>query len=809
MAATALRPGDVVRIRDERWSVSRYVEGSSGAWLDVRGRDRSNRGEHACFLLPHEPWERLPQSAGPRIVRPRTWCRRLRAELSEATSSPDTLRTRPRSTLAVLPFQLEPVLAITRGLASRVLIADEVGLGKTVQAGLIINETLLRTPDAHVLIVTPAGLRAQWRDELHERLALEASILDSNALARQSWAALRNPWSAHPLIITSLDFVKRAEVLRSLEALVWDLVVFDEAHALAGRSDRATAALALAERGRTVVLLTATPHSGDDEAFERLCGTGDLGRTFPLLVFRRTRGDIGMSSSRRMVSLRVQPSIAEIEMHRVLTIYVRLIWMQKGVSSAGARLAAGVLCRRACSSAASLARSIERRLALLTRTDDDPFQTRLPFDDLADDDEPMVALATPGLHNERDERLWLQRLLELARRGSHRESKLNAIARCLRRARQPAIVFTEYRDTLATMASALATCSPLLLHGGLTTAERDEVARRFTRGDAPLLLATDAASEGLNLHQRCRLVINLELPWTPVRLEQRIGRVERIGQTRRVHAIHLLAAGTSEEESVARLLLRTARVADALNELRPMTDSEIADVVIGGRRAALEKGEARLRSSMAVPINVITAHLQPDAEAEAARLELARALAPGVERAPDSRPCVTVLKRRHHVGTGREGADSYFVYRHLFLDNGLHVVWDTLTALAAHAHVESRAHHEIRVWVARSIEQLVPVVERKNERARVAVAEAQRPQLALAIRRERAIADALTERRARLSAALVQPGLFDRRLERAAVSQNAVIEEALSRCAARLGELERRGQVIADAAALAFAVLLR
>jgi len=659
-----------------------------------------------------------------------------------------------------------------------------------------------------VLIVTPAGLRAQWRDELHERLALEASILDSNALARQSWAALRNPWSAHPLIITSLDFVKRAEVLRSLEALVWDLVVFDEAHALAGRSDRATATLALAERARTVVLLTATPHSGDDQAFERLCGTGDLGRTFPLLVFRRTRRDIGMSSSRRMVSLRVRPSIAEAEMHRALTIYVRLIWVQKGVSSAGARLAAGVLCRRACSSPASLARSIERRLALLARTDD-PFQTRLPFDDIADDDEPVGTLATPGLHDERDERLWLQRLLELARRASHHESKLNAIARCLRRARQPAIVFTEYRDTLATMASALATWSPLLLHGGLSTVERDEVAHQFNRGEASLLLATDAASEGLNLHQRCRLVINLELPWTPVRLEQRIGRVERIGQTRRVHAIHLLAAGTSEEESVARLLLRTARVADALNELRPITDSEIADVVIGGRRAPLERSEAQPRSSMPVPVNVITAHLRPDAEAEAARLELTRALAAGVESPPDSRPCVTVLRRRHDAGISGKVAGSYFVYRQLFLDNNLHVVWETLTALAATAHVESRGAPEVRAWVARSIERLGPILEREGDRARTTILEALRPHRELATRREHAIADALTARRARLSAALVQPGLFDRRHERAAASQNAVIEEALSRCGARLRELDRRGHVIADAAALAFAVLLR
>ena len=93
------------------------------------------------------------------------------------------------------------------------------------------------------------------------------------------------------------------------------------------------------------------------------------------------------------------------------------------------------------------------------------------------------------------------------------------------------------------LASVLEDLTPVTLHGGLTSRERHENLRRFTNGASRLLLATDAASEGLNLQQRCRLVVNLELPWTPLRLEQRIGRVERIGQTRRVHAVHLLAVG--------------------------------------------------------------------------------------------------------------------------------------------------------------------------------------------------------------------------------------------------------------------------
>ena len=110
------------------------------------------------------------------------------------------------------------------------------------------------------------------------RFELSAEILDTEGVARNAAQLVPdvNPWSIHPVAITSIDYIKRPEVMRSLEALTWDVVVFDEAHALAGRSDRAAAAAALARRARAVILLTATPHSGDDEAFARLCAVGDI-----------------------------------------------------------------------------------------------------------------------------------------------------------------------------------------------------------------------------------------------------------------------------------------------------------------------------------------------------------------------------------------------------------------------------------------------------------------------------------------------------------------------------------------------------
>jgi hypothetical protein len=503
MRPAALRAGDAVRIRGERWRVAAAASFDEVSIVDVDGCDATNQGTRAHFLLPFERIEAIAsRSTAPRVVTHARWRRAARALLAGVVPRWASLRAAANARLTILPFQLEPAIAVTRGDTCRVLIADEVGLGKTIQAGLIVAETLARTPDARALIVSPAGLREQWRAELHARFELDASVLDAEGVAR--WAAQLvpgvNPWSIHPLAITSIDYVKRPEVMRSLETLTWDVVVFDEAHALAGRSDRAAAAAALAGRARRVILLTATPHPGDDEAYARLLAVGDLGAGFPLAIFRRTRSDVGLPHGRRNTRLRVRPTDAEAAMHRALDAYIHRLLAERDASPAGATLLASLLTRRACSSACSLARSLERRMALLR---DAPVAARdqraLPFADPDTDEEPGGELGVAGLRDRMEETRWLEALAQLARTASAFESKIDALARAIRRAREPVLVFTEYRDTLQHLASALARFAPLQLHGGLTSRERIDVLRRFTSGDAVVLLATDAASEGLNL----------------------------------------------------------------------------------------------------------------------------------------------------------------------------------------------------------------------------------------------------------------------------------------------------------------------
>src|SRR5262245_51405037 len=254
-----------------------------------------------------------PGITPPRFVTMDRWRRGARWTLAGAVPRWTSLRAAARARLTVLPFQLEPAIAVARGDACRVLIADDVGLGKTIQAALIIAEALLRTADARVLIVAPAGLREQWRRELQSRFHVRAEVLDAHRIARiaADLAGDVNPWSIHPLAITSIDFIKRPEVMRSLETLTWDVLVFDEAHALAGRSDRADAAGALGCRARVVVMLTATPHSGHEARFARLSAAGDRAEAFPLMTFRRARADVGLPENRRSSVLNVLPMTVE------------------------------------------------------------------------------------------------------------------------------------------------------------------------------------------------------------------------------------------------------------------------------------------------------------------------------------------------------------------------------------------------------------------------------------------------------------------------------------------------------------------
>ena len=397
--------------------------------------------------------------------------------------------------------------------------------------------------------------------------------------------------------------------------------------------------------------------------------------------------------------------------------------------------------RRACSSPFSLALSLERRMALLLENPADSLdQLTLPFIDKESDEEPGSELEIPGLRDSSEEVRWLQRLIQLARTASLRESKIHTLRRLIQRAREPVLVFTEYRETLRHLSTALVDFAPLGLHGGLTTRERAGVLRQFTAGPHCGASRDRCGQRGTESPSSLPARRQSRLPWTPQRLEQRIGRVDRLGQHRRVHSVRLVAMNTREESMGTRLDERAERIHAAFD----------------------------------TPGSVNAAALSNDAGAEATRLLAARSLSLTQPRSMSSdRPFVTSIKT-HSGGTSR-----IWAFRLSCVDDAGHVLFETVAGLR-----DQRCGFRID-------EELDRIATPHYEYVLATTSAAIASWLDLATRREEAIARALRESHARLSAVLLQPGLFGRHAERAAAAQTSRVDEAVAKSHARLTMLDR------------------
>jgi Lhr-like helicase len=406
-----------------------------------------------------------------------------------------------------------------------------------------------------------------------------------------------------------------------------------------------------------------------------------------------------------------------------------------------------------------------------------------PDEDALEDDEPVGGLAAPGLADAGSERRWLSNLAAAAQRAARDESKtrflLRLLARLRRRGAVSALIFTEYRDTLARLVERLTSAGydVAMLHGGLTAPDRSLVQCQFNRRGG-ILLATDAAAEGLNLHHRCRLVIHYELPWNPTRLEQRCGRVDRLGQTARVHELGLVAEHTAERLVVSPLLarlrgagLRQKRMLDALAE------SHVAAAVMGGAVVDTENGEAA-----PLPSTVAEApgDLSLSAVREVSRLEDVRSLIRRSQRAAAKRrPSLSVSTLRGF----RSPARALYVFLALRIRNsdGLILHSDLLAVQIDFVCPRSGAdalHIETRL-----LEILSDLTAREDFIHSLAASRASRELSRIteldALRRHRqherwhAIRDNISGGQLAASRLLVQQGLFDRRSVRAAAARAA------------------------------------
>ena len=243
-----------------------------------------------------------------------------------------------------------------------------------------------------------------------------------------------NPWSLPGIYLASTDFVKRPEALRPLEDVRWDLLVLDEAHATTPGSHRRAAVHALACRARLVVLLTATPHAGDDRQFEELCGTGGVDSSESIVCFRRSRADVlpDVVPPRSRV-IRVRLSDAERRLHRELeSVHARLWASAAGRTDTNPALLATILRKRALSSAGSLVRSLKRRLQLMNTPAADEIQLWLPLGVEDEERGPVEDLPADGiiggagLGDEVEERVRIERILDAAKPACDSESKMRS-----------------------------------------------------------------------------------------------------------------------------------------------------------------------------------------------------------------------------------------------------------------------------------------------------------------------------------------------------------------------------------------------
>ncbi len=502
-----------------------------------------------------------------------------------------------QSSVVPLPHQL---YALNRAMSRdriRYLLADEVGLGKTIEAGLILRELKLRGMARRILIVAPKGLVRQWQAEMRLHFGEDVQYIEPAELSafRQWRSDEENLWRIHDQVICSLDSVKPLEARRgwTLEQLStynrerfedlisasWDLVIIDEAHRMGGSTDqvaRYKLGAALSEAAPYLLLLSATPHQGKTDQFHRLMQLLDRDafpdetsvssdRVRPFVV--RTEKRVAIDAEGRPLFkprlTRLYPvawgnrHAAQQKLYEAVTDYVRHGYNQAMATKQRHIGFLMILMQRlVTSSTAAIRTTLEKRQAMLEQPELQPslFDTGDvdEWSELDGQTQVDLAVQTRGWELEKAE---VETLLELARsteaQGS--DAKAEAILELIYKLQQEendpelkVLIFTEFVPTQAMLADFLESrgFSVVTLNGSMDLDARTRAQQGFAQ-NARILVSTDAGGEGLNL-QFCHVIVNFDMPWNPMRVEQRIGRVDRIGQPHVVRAINFVLEDTVE-----------------------------------------------------------------------------------------------------------------------------------------------------------------------------------------------------------------------------------------------------------------------
>lgn len=581
-----------------------------------------------------------------------------------------------RSGIEIDDYQLDPVVRALSMPRVNLLIADDVGLGKTIEAGLVVQEMILRHRVRSVLIVCPSSLQLQWQEEMRDKFGLEFRIVDSDAISqlRRKRGIRVNPWMHFPRLITSIDFLKRERPLRMFRETLpsgdepkypraYDLLIVDETHNIApsGRGKYATDSLrTLAIRALTPhfehkLFLSATPHNGYRESFAALLELLDNQRfaravspdraQLDAVMVRRMKSELKLrwDGSRRFAEravkyLEVPYTAEEKRAHHALQEYTAL--RLKNAKSDDERLASEfvlkLLKKRMFSSPAAFGITLQKHVSsiggprVMSSWQRDVSEYD---DDFADDDEyetetnEVVASASQALPAlTQDERKLLKELVDYVSKAGHRtDSKAQKLIDWLGRNLKTngswnddrVIIFTEYRATQKWLYDLLARHGFAeqgrleLIYGGMPSDERERIKAAFQASAdvaaVRILLATDAASEGVNLQNHCSKLVHFEIPWNPNRMEQRNGRVDRHGQkAEEVLIYHFVGQGfgsaemdgkvgdlEADLEFLMRAALKVETIREDLGKVGPVIAAQVEEAMLGKRARLDTEGAER------------------------------------------------------------------------------------------------------------------------------------------------------------------------------------------------------------------------
>ena len=538
--ATAYAPGLMVKVRDELWLITNVTQSVDGYLLKVRGLSDYVRDTTASFYTALDKVEvfdpakvEVVADRSPGYRTTRLW---LETTLRQ-TPVPlyqEELSVADQMLMDPLDYQLTAVRKALSddNLRPRVLIADAVGLGKTLEIGMILSELIRRGRGERILVVTPKHIMEQFQQELWSRFAIPLVRLDSTGIqrVRQMLPASRNPFTYFPRVIVSMDTLKSPKYRAQLEKVRWDAVVIDEIHnATNVGTQNNELARTLAPTTEALLLASATPHNGDPESFKEILRLLDPTSVLPngeidkdavsrLLIRRHRHSDEVARVVGEQWAERKEPKNIPVEAsaeENAVAAELEQTWIHTNANPAKDRLFPWTLVKAFLSSPAALGETIENRLK------------RVPQADTA-------------------QRQALERLQTLNAEVTRQNSnKYAALVNYLQEIgvgkgkKTRAVVFSERVATLHWLKENLTKDLKMpagaveVMHGGLSDEEQMRLVDEFKREDSKLriLVTGDVASEGVNLHTLCHNLIHYDIPWSLIRIQQRNGRVDRYGQT--------------------------------------------------------------------------------------------------------------------------------------------------------------------------------------------------------------------------------------------------------------------------------------